>query len=329
MWIIPRNMKSICFPFVQDTGGLNLEWKWQEPELANAFMWRGTHMPPPFWSKILKRVPWLRALSTRMLKPSHSKNLADVLRGWLVATPVRDSAWPVKDKVKGMKKGGTSGQSFKGQLDLFNRDSAFLKTSKDTLPSGLKTCCTTWTNWVSELHAEYIQRKNVAHHKRGKGFSSWPTPAAHEARLGFQNRANGKKGTQKSLTTVVVENGPHRPDSTNMIGRNQDCAPGQLWSTPRTNKLGAENLETWAKRNKAGKVSQQPLPTQVNKWATPTTHGNHNRKGASEYSGDGISTQVKKETKVVGRLNPNWVSQLMGLPVAWTQMPTELKGCEC
>ena len=35
--------------------------------------------------------------------------------------------------------------------------------------------------------------------------AGWPTPNAEEARRGFQNRANGKKGVQKSLTTVVVE----------------------------------------------------------------------------------------------------------------------------
>jgi len=35
--------------------------------------------------------------------------------------------------------------------------------------------------------------------------ASWPTPMEHEARLGFQNRTTGAKGTQKSLTTVVVE----------------------------------------------------------------------------------------------------------------------------
>lgn len=33
----------------------------------------------------------------------------------------------------------------------------------------------------------------------------WPTPVAHETRLGYQNRNNGKKGTQKSLTTEVID----------------------------------------------------------------------------------------------------------------------------
>lgn len=35
----------------------------------------------------------------------------------------------------------------------------------------------------------------------------FPTPIASEARCGFQNRTNGKKGTQKSLTTIV-QDGP-------------------------------------------------------------------------------------------------------------------------
>jgi hypothetical protein len=35
----------------------------------------------------------------------------------------------------------------------------------------------------------------------------FPTPCASEARQGFQNRNNGKKGTQESLSTVV-QGGP-------------------------------------------------------------------------------------------------------------------------
>ena len=32
-----------------------------------------------------------------------------------------------------------------------------------------------------------------------------PTPQAHEARLGYQRRDTGKKGTQKSLSTIIIE----------------------------------------------------------------------------------------------------------------------------
>ncbi len=41
--------------------------------------------------------------------------------------------------------------------------------------------------------------------------AGYPTPMAHEARLGYQNRSNGKKGTQESLTTVIVNAVGNRP----------------------------------------------------------------------------------------------------------------------
>ena len=62
----------------------------------------------------------------------------------------------------------------------------------------------------------------------------------------------------------------------------------QQWATPRANKTTSEKPETWARRNAKGAVATPPLGMQAG-----------------------------------GRLNPNWVEQLMGLPVGWTQLPTE------
>lgn len=79
-------------------------------------------------------------------------------------------------------------------------------------------------------------------------------------------------------------------------------------------------------------------------WPTPTVTGNHNRKGASKNSGDGLATAVKWATptchdrkgnsgakrgrnaqgseclteQVGGTLNPTWVEWLMGWPLGWT-----------
>jgi hypothetical protein len=47
-----------------------------------------------------------------------------------------------------------------------------------------------------------VKLKDAVHHEEKK---IWPTPMAHENRLGYQNRNNGKKGTQKSLTTEVID----------------------------------------------------------------------------------------------------------------------------
>lgn len=207
--------------------------------------------------------------------------------------------------------------------------------------------------------------------------SSWPTPAAHEARLGFQNCNNGEKGTQKSLTTVVIETGPSDQANPNTNGKSQES-----WPTPQAQNFTTRGNERKGELGLLGQVKEQwPTPTAMSRprseetmekclkfrqskgkntvplyleekvkkeesWATPTQDGNYNRKGASKHSGDGIATQVQnwptpRETmsrdvdhdrgkgnlgeKVQSKgmkLNPNWVEQLMGLPVGWTQLPT-------
>jgi hypothetical protein len=52
---------------------------------------------------------------------------------------------------------------------------------------------------------ENVNWEKVA--KKGKlaGVVMWPTPVSSEARQGFQDRSRGKKGSQESLTTVVVK----------------------------------------------------------------------------------------------------------------------------
>lgn len=79
-------------------------------------------------------------------------------------------------------------------------------------------------------------------------------------------------------------------------------------------------------------------------WPTPTVNGNHNRKGASAKSGDGLATAVlatpqardfrtgstarwenpersrNLNDQIGGKLNPTWVEWLMGWPLGWTDL---------
>ena len=238
--------------------------------------------------------------------------------------------------------------------------------------------------------------------------TNWPTPTSAEGSK-IPDQANyGQVGLSNHPAIVGL---PDR-DKLNKSGKSQESSG--LWATPRADKTSAENLDTWAKRNAEGKVSQQPLPTQVQNWATPTQDGNYNRKGASANAGDGLATQAKQqnwptpntmdilpprdpkeleeanrtrggrknrqalsnlreavnsnkyvkpenwptpdtqnhrdgtvrrkdsygshgvslhhkiaEASTRGKLNPSWVEQLMGLPVGWTQLPTEWIDSDC
>jgi len=105
---------------------------------------------------------------------------------------------------------------------------------------------------------------------------------------------------------------------------------------------------------KSGKLSQMRLSQAVKMWPTPTVCGNHNRKGASATSGDGLATAVRTwptpiardcrtvrggarmknslgteplitqvaiaEGRTDGALNPQWVEWLMGWPIGHTDL---------
>ena len=66
------------------------------------------------------------------------------------------------------------------------------------------------------------------------------------------------------------------------------------------NRNDAESLTEWLSRREKlraqgvnGNGCGTPLPIAVKLWPTPTVHGNHNRKGASAESGDGLATAAK------------------------------------
>lgn len=134
----------------------------------------------------------------------------------------------------------------------------------------------------------------------------------------------------------------------------------RLWPTPDASRANeTESLETFEARQAALKAQGKngngcgtPLGVAVRQeWPTPTVSGNHNRKGASPESGDGLATAVQgrqlwatatatatardsrsgkasAETharnarplseQVGDLLNPAWVELLMGFPPGWT-----------
>ena len=167
------------------------------------------------------------------------------------------------------------------------------------------------------------------------------------------------KGSQESLSTVVVKHGPAVPASSSTDGsrpglwqtatvstgahRQKDGSMTDKldqqvknWATPRAGKTTDENPETWKARQEKGDVSTMPLTVQVKQsWPTPSADGD-SRPGANAdpvkwqqiadaKKAQGINKQLFLTTKVAmqqsGKLNPRWVETLMGLPVGWT-MPS-------
>ena len=90
--------------------------------------------------------------------------------------------------------------------------------------------------------------------------------------------------------------------------------------------FGAKLRDAVETYEETGGPPAQENPSTIGKnqesWATPQARDFKSGKRVNSSSPfPQLNTQI--ENKSLGKLNPNWVEQLMGLPVGWTQLPTE------
>ena len=119
---------------------------------------------------------------------------------------------------------------------------------------------------------------------------NWPTATARDWK-GCGNATTRKDGKHRiDNLEAVIKYGHQDRANLNTNGKSQES---QQWPTPRANKvhpqITEENREHLANRKKSNLEED-------------------------------IAGHCGKAT---GKLNPNWVEHLMGLPVGWTQLPTE------
>jgi hypothetical protein len=242
------------------------------------------------------------------------------------------------------------------QLDLFG---ASLKTWRGTLAWDLTKFTVTYAHWVTRLRQDYSARQRSARLINGsdcsfwptmnvpnRGVESreskdkrnaggidlqsavkvWPTPTEQDAK----NNA-GKSQFQRNTQPLNVAAGLLDPDNPNMNGKNPELYPtpggGDARAAGRYKGknphlhlfVESENWATPEAQNQQGyqimNGKQYPrLGTQVN-WATP------NAGDAIGTHGGGQGRSLRTDThKMKGKLNPDWVEQLMGLQVGWTDL---------
>ena len=272
MWIIPKTLSA----FVPDTEGLNLDLEERAWMLESSAMWRSKPSSKQTWLRRLKKDEWMTRLSTRILKPSQQKYFEEKYTDSLEDIPVSRSVARGSEKEKKIQ--GTYGHtsdSMYGQLDLFG---ASLKMSEATPRWGYGESCPIWKKMVTERSGDCSARRKQARLTNASESSSWPTVAASEARQGYQNRSRGKKGSQKSLTTIVVDN----------------------WSTPQARDWkGAQG------RAYKGEAKDLPAQTEKLNWATPNTM-DHLQAGISGSFKESLTGRRKRSSNLREQVNPNW-----------------------
>ena len=128
---------------------------------------------------------------------------------FLLASHAKDS--PLQESNLEQTTPATSGPPPQGSSEKYVQAELFSKTYQES-ESTSESWPETLPIWGSIVNGELSQLEKPELDILGKDGGSWPTPNAHEPRLGYQDRSKGKKGSQKSLTTIVVDDngGPEK-----------------------------------------------------------------------------------------------------------------------
>ena len=260
MWIITNNLQlSSGAP---DTVGFISDLNEQSQICASSLMVRSKPSQPRIWSQKWKRDSWTQHLSGRILKPSHARSFATAWASLSPVIPVSHFQQPESGSEP--KTLATSGRTSQEQLELFALDSASSRMSKATSPSDSAKSSETWEQSVTRRRGEYSLRVKSARLTSASGSSSWPSPIASEVRQGFQDRSRGMKGSQESLTTVVVKEATMWP--TIRVKQAEDCPSERNRRSPSLDSMAKLHGQA-APANLSTLGSRQGLSEE--NWITP------------------------------------------------------------
>ena len=378
MWIIPKNLPT--YLYVQDTKGLveDSEEFFQMSE--KSLMWRSKPSQSQTWSRRWKRMSYIRHLSIRTLKPSHSQSFVELWTSLVQDSHVNLSLPLVAElpqKILDIYIPTSLEESQSAdQLMLFLKMSKGLSVVKQPMVSRYSSMSSEiWKKEVIKQRGLWSQRVKLALHTSGREFLSWPTPNQRDHMGKRRKLTNGENiskttGTKFGLDlNQAVENWP-TADATNI----SDGVPWEISGKQLEERRARVKKAVKEGKTKAGSGRSVNLAMAVQRemsWATPNTI-NHlppkereameriyetHRKGEKSCLKIGLQDQNKinidgknqeswgtpkeqdsraamtdrkksnlgeqAQNKTGKKLNPNWVEQLMGLPVGWTQLPTE------
>ena len=144
------------------------------------------------------------------------------------------------------------------------------------------------------------QRDGSKIERLGTQVLAWPTPVS---------RDHKGVGMQGQLGTVVC--GQPDPENHNTHGKSQEP-----WPTPKTPTGGPEKRESKKARGSGG-IDLQTKAAEA--WPTPNCPSEKSIGSMAEWGGK-RGNKYRKNGGHTLKLNPNWVEQLMGIPVGWTDL---------
>ena len=157
----------------------------------------------------------------------------------------------------------------------------------------------------------------------GGQVKNWATPIVGDAHLASNPEAAQKRLAEGKATLSRQAEAKNWPTPTTAEGTKIGNQPnfGQVGLSNHPSIVGHPDR---AKLNKSGKSQESQ------QWPTPRANKVHpqiteeNREHLANRKKSNLEEDIAGHCgKATGKLNPNWVEHLMGLPVGWTQLPTE------
>jgi len=296
MWIIP---KSLASAYAADMKGLASGSKELSQICESSFTLRSNFTSAKYWS-----ILWRRDKSTPLrygliLKPCKERTFMERWTSSLPDIPVSRSVKSGNEKERRMN--GIYGRISSESSRKSNQKGYFSRMWRDMSASAHPKSSMIWRQWVSGLRLDYSRRLRSALLIRESGCSylAWPTPKAQNC--------NGPgmhgKGGMDLQTTV----GRQDRAKSNSSGKSRELSN---WPSPRASDDKNPNCVVSSSRIKRPDIMNLPEKVGSKNWPTPR---------GQKISSPDTCGKVPDELKGK-RLNPDWVEQLMGLPVGWTQL---------
>ena len=299
MWIIPKQLHTSASAL--DTKALGLDSEEFSQICERSLTWRGKDSLSRTWLQRWKRENWMQHLCSRTLRPSLTESFVDAWTSSVVASRANHSV--LLESVKVLKTQDTSSHTSPTESGTANLELFSSKTLKESSQPRQQTesqfssmSLESWKEWVTEQRQEYSQRLKSEHLTRESESSSWPTATVFDT-------------TGGSYPTEMVD-GVYRSKHSQ--------EPNSPWYGAKLK----EAVETHEEKN----------------WPTATARdwkgcGNATTRKDGKHRMDNLEAVIKyghpdqanpsttgKSQGLQGKLNPDWVEQLMGLPAGWTDL---------
>jgi hypothetical protein len=234
--------------------------------LASTFLWRSKPTQERVWLQRLKKVSWLQAFSTRILKPSLSEGFTEKLISFL---PDSHASRLVRPDSEGQTMTqDTSGHSSVTELMLADLPLFCSKMLTELSQHDLegmtgqtqreRPFCSmsleNWKDWVTEQRQDASRRQKLVHHTNASDGLSWPTATTRDHKDGTAESCRNVPSNGLLGREIHKHSGHPDRDSHSLNGNLQGFAD---WRTPSASEAGAKVETLYTKDGEPARPGQR------------------------------------------------------------------------